>query len=110
MVNPKMITIPSFKISRSCQYNSVALGHADFRLESCGNLLRYLILNKKNNQWGSQDYLASDDVLRITCTPRQAEKRERLAFYFEDIDPDAFSASVVLHWDTVTVSFKIEEP
>ena len=69
-----------------------------------------VILNKKNNQWGSQDYLASDDVLRITCTPRQAEKRERLAFYFENIDPDAFSASVVLHWDTVKVSFKIEEP
>ena len=69
-----------------------------------------VILNKNNNQWGSRDYLASDDVLRITCTPRQAEKRERLVFYFEEIDPDAFSASVVLHWDTIKVSFKIEEP
>ena len=69
-----------------------------------------VILSNKNNLWGSQNYLASDDLLRITGTPRQAEQRERLAFYFEDIDPDAFSASVVLHWDTVKVSFKIEEP
>lgn len=69
-----------------------------------------VILNTKNNLWGSQDYLAGDDVLRITCTPQEAEKRERLTFYFEDIDPDAFSASLALHWDTVKVSFKIEEP
>ena len=68
------------------------------------------ILNEKNNLWGSGDYLAQDDVLRITCTPQESEKRERLGFYFEDIDPDAFSASLVLHWDTVKVSFKIEEP
>ena len=69
-----------------------------------------VILNEKNNLWGSQDYLAQDDVLRITCTPQEAEKRERLALYFEDINPDAFSASLALHWDTVKVSFKIEEP
>ncbi len=69
-----------------------------------------VILNKENNLWGAADYRESENVLRITCTPRQAEKRERLAFFFEDIDPDAFSASVVLHWDTVNVSFKIVEP
>ena len=69
-----------------------------------------VILNAKNNLWGSGDYLAQDDVLRITCTPQETENRERLAFYFEDIDPDAFSASLALHWDTVKVSFKIAEP
>ena len=69
-----------------------------------------VILNKENNLWGAADYRESENVLRITCTPEQAEKRERLAFYFEDIDPDAFSASVVLHWETTRVAFAIEEP
>lgn len=69
-----------------------------------------IIFNKENNQWGAFGYKEKEDVLRITAPAQEAPFRENLAFGFEQVDPDGFSASVVLNWEKTRVVFKVEEP
>ncbi|MGM0547197.1 MAG: DUF2911 domain-containing protein [Bacteroidota bacterium] len=55
--------------------------------------------------WGTQ-YDESGDVVRFTVEPEEAEFREQLMFYFENVTEK--SATIVLHWDTVKVPFTIK--
>lgn len=59
-----------------------------------------VIFNKTAKQWGSYDYDAKQDALRVTVTPKAGEPVEALDFV---IDGDA----VVLRWEKVTVPFKV---
>lgn len=74
-----------------------------------------IIFNRENNLWGrgqgdSWNYQESEDILRISVPVHEAEFQERLIFRFEDIDTENFSASVLLHWENIKVSFKVIEP
>jgi len=54
-----------------------------------------IIFNAENNQWGAYDYDEGKDVLRFTVPAREGPFVERLRFGFEEIEPEAFAASVV---------------
>jgi len=69
-----------------------------------------VILSADHNQWGTYDYDVSKDVLRFNVPVREMPFTERLAFTFDDVDPDAFSASVLLCWESIGVSFEVTEP
>lgn len=65
-----------------------------------------LIFNKTAEQWGSYDYDASKDALRIQVTPVTGPNQEWMAFSFSDVSTDG--ATVELAWEKLRVPFKIE--
>jgi hypothetical protein len=65
-----------------------------------------LVFNKVAKTWGSYDYDAKQDALRVTVKPMEAPMKERLAYGFEDLQDK--SAVCCLHWEKLKVSFKIE--
>ncbi len=64
-----------------------------------------LIFNKQAEQWGAFNYDESQDALRVTATPEEADAAEWLAYYFGDLTANA--ATAYLHWDTTRVPFTI---
>lgn len=66
-----------------------------------------LVLNDIAEQWGAYDYQIAEDVIRVEIDAEEAPFMEQMMFYFEDVQEDAGTA--VLHWDTIKVSFRIEE-
>jgi predicted S18 family serine protease len=65
-----------------------------------------LIFNKKADQWGSYEYDASQDALRIEVQPVTGPDREWMEFSFADVQRD--SATVELAWEKLRVPFRIE--
>ncbi len=55
--------------------------------------------------WGTQ-YDESGDVVRFTVKPEEADFREQLMFYFEEVTEE--SATIALHWETVKVPITIK--
>jgi tetratricopeptide (TPR) repeat protein len=58
--------------------------------------------------WGSFQYDAKDDALRVPVTPADAAFTEFLTYGFDDRRPD--SAVAYLQWEKKRVPFKIEVP
>jgi Protein of unknown function (DUF2911) len=65
-----------------------------------------IIFNKKADQWGSYEYDATQDALRIDVTPTTGPDQEWMEFSFPEVAND--SAKVELAWEKVRVPFKIE--
>jgi len=65
-----------------------------------------IIFNKKADQWGSYEYDAAQDALRVQATPAAGPNEEWMEFSFPELSTDA--ATVVLAWEKVRVPFKIE--
>ncbi|MFB6098104.1 MAG: DUF2911 domain-containing protein [Salinibacter sp.] len=63
-----------------------------------------IIFNKVANQWGTE-YDSSKDALRVKVTPRSAQHREMMMFFFENVT--AKKGTCVLHWAEVQVPFEI---
>lgn len=64
-----------------------------------------IIFNRVANQWGSYEYDAKQDALRVKVRPESAPKQEVLAFVFPVVSDD--SAVVAMHWDTLRVPFTV---
>jgi len=65
-----------------------------------------IIFNKKADQWGSYEYDAAQDALRVQAAPAAGPNREWMEFSFPELSTDA--ATVELAWEKVRVPFKIE--
>lgn len=63
-----------------------------------------IIINSKLS-WGTQ-YDKSQDVMRVTTTPQEAQYVEQFMIYFEDVTNN--SAECVLHWQNTKVPFTIK--
>lgn len=64
-----------------------------------------VILNQNAGAGGTRGYDEKNDVARVTVTPSEAPKRERLTFLFADTTDD--TTRLDLEWDTVRVSVPI---
>ena len=64
-----------------------------------------VIFTNMSTAWGSFSYDQKEDALRFTVTPKPADFEERLEYRIED--PTDTSATVVLQWDKLAVSFPI---
>jgi hypothetical protein len=65
-----------------------------------------IIFNGTANQWGSFDYDAAKDVLRVKAKPQAAAHAEWLAY---EIEPAAENAArVSLRWEKIAVPFTVE--
>jgi uncharacterized protein YuzE len=67
-----------------------------------------IIFSKNNSAWGSFSYNQEEDALRVTVTPVEALHQEWLIFGFDSLA--GTSATAFLHWEKLSVPFKIELP
>ena len=68
-----------------------------------------IIFNSDAGQWGSFDYDAAKDVLRVKVKPQWLQTSEELVSYsFDPVTAD--SATVNLRWEKVNVPFTIKVP
>jgi len=70
-----------------------------------------IIFNKVADQWGAFEYNESQDALRLTVNPQQANFHEWLNYTFSDLNATAHgknSAVINLNWEKVRLPFKIE--
>lgn len=65
-----------------------------------------LVFNKVEKAWGSYEYDAEKDALRVTVKPKEAPHMEWLLYGFEDLREN--SAVCFLHWEKLKVPFVIE--
>ncbi|MBI1389117.1 MAG: DUF2911 domain-containing protein [bacterium] len=65
-----------------------------------------LIFSKVEKTWGSFNYDAKDDALRVKVKPQEAPMKEWLVYGFGDLTMK--SASAYIHWEKLKASFKIE--
>ncbi|NIS49150.1 MAG: DUF2911 domain-containing protein [candidate division Zixibacteria bacterium] len=64
-----------------------------------------VIFSNNSTSWGSFFYDESEDALRVTVTPQEAEHQEWLRYGFEELSGN--SAVAFLHWENLKVPFKI---
>jgi hypothetical protein len=64
-----------------------------------------VIFNKVPNQWGAFRYDEAQDALRVTVKPEAAPHSELLTYSFDEVSPDAATAS--LRWAEVRVPFRL---
>jgi len=64
-----------------------------------------IIFNNVANQWGSFNYDASKDALRVTAKPEKAPFTEMMTFEVPSVSADR--ATVVLRWENLAVPFTI---
>jgi len=68
-----------------------------------------IVFNGKANQWGSFDYDAAKDLLRVKAKPMTvSENQEWLAFTFDPVSDD--SAQVNIRWEKISVPFTVKVP
>lgn len=97
----------TFSFSTPVKINGQALPAGIYSFHTIpGKTSWTLIFNKKAEQWGSYDYDATQDALRIQVTPVAGPNQEWMAFSFSDVSAD--SATVELAWEKLRVPFKIE--
>lgn len=65
-----------------------------------------VILNATPAQWGTFNYDASKDALRIEVVPQDAPAQEMLQFRFEEVSETG--ATLVMHWADLAVPVRIE--
>ncbi len=68
-----------------------------------------IVFNGTANQWGSFNYDASKDTLRVKAKPSTvSENQEWLAFSFDPVSED--SAQVNIRWEKISVPFTVKVP
>jgi hypothetical protein len=68
-----------------------------------------IVFNTTANQWGSFDYDAAKDTLRVKVKPQTvAENQEWLEYSFDPVTDD--SAQVNIRWEKINVPFTVKVP
>ena len=94
-------------LSRDVKINGKPLAAGIYSIHTIpGKTAWTVIFNKAAEQWGSYEYDAAKDALRLEVKPDQGPHQEWMSFSFPDVSSDA--ATVVLAWERVRVPFRIE--
>jgi hypothetical protein len=96
-----------FEFSRDVTINGqpLAAGKYSFHVLPTANSWT-LIFNKDDGQWGSFNYNASKDALRVKANvERSSVNRESLSYIFDDHTPEG--VDVLVAWENVQVPFNI---
>lgn len=96
----------TFAVSDDVAINGAPLPKGTYSLHTIPGKAEWtLIFNKTANQWGSFNYDAAQDALRVKVKPASAPFTEWMSFEVPDVSTD--KASVVLRWETVAVPFTV---
>ena len=64
-----------------------------------------VVFNNTANQWGSFNYDATKDALRVKAKPQAAPFAEWMTFEIPQLAPD--SATIQIHWEKLAVPFTV---
>ena len=64
-----------------------------------------IVFNNTANQWGSFNYDPAKDALRVKAKPQTAPFAEWLTYEVPQVSPD--QATVVIHWESLSVPFTV---
>ena len=97
----------TFSFSKPVKINGQALPAGLYSFHTIpGKTSWTLIFNKTAEQWGSYEYDATKDALRVQVTPVTGPNQEWMEFSFSDVATD--HATVELAWEKLRIPFKIE--
>jgi hypothetical protein len=97
----------TFEVSNDVKINGQVLPKGKYSLHSIPTETEWtIIFNKTADQWGSYEYDAKQDALRVTAKPQTAGFHETMGLEFENIKGN--TADVVIVWDKVKVPFTID--
>ena len=102
-------TVISFSEDVRIEGETLAAGSYGFHIIPKEDDNWILIFNKVDEGPGSYGYDEAHDVLRIEIEAEDAPHLERLAYGFDDMEPDSgpTSAAAFMHWEKKKVSFAI---
>jgi hypothetical protein len=96
----------TFAVSKDVTINGKPLPAGTYSLHTIpGKDSWTIIFNKRAEQWGSYEYDAAQDALRVQVEPRTGPEQEWMTFSFPDVKND--SATVELSWEKLRVPFTI---
>lgn len=98
-----------FTISHDVTINGSALKAGTYALFTIPGKEEWtVVFNKDTEQWGSYEYDEAQDALRVKAKAYEADKRETMQFYFDQVKDE--SAALVFHWaqTTFTMMIKVE--
>ena len=96
-----------FEVSNDVMINGQKLPKGKYSLHTIPNKDEWtIIFNKTWNQWGSFNYKAEEDALRVNVKPVAGEFKETMAIDVEDVTDT--TADVVIAWEKVRVPFKLD--
>lgn len=96
-----------FEVSQDVKINGQTLPAGKYSLHTIPTKKDWtLIFSKKWDQWGSFNYDAKDDALRVTVTPKETGFHETLAFEIKNVMPT--TADIYLVWDKLAVPFTVD--
>lgn len=100
----------TFSVTDDVLINGQKLSAGLYSLHTIPNKNEWtIIFNSDAGQWGSFDYDATKDVLRVTAKPQWVtENQEWLLYSMPVVSPT--SAQVVIRWEKVAVPFTVEVP
>ena len=99
-----------FVVSDEVLINGQRLAAGSYSLHTIPNKDEWtIVFNGTANQWGSFNYDASKDTLRVKVKPQAvADNQEWLAYIVEPVSED--SAQVNIRWEKISVPFTVKVP
>lgn len=97
----------TFEVSNDVMINGQKLPKGKYSLHTIPTKGDWtIIFNKTWNQWGSFNYDAKEDALRVTAKPMTGDNMETMSFDINNITET--TADVVIAWEKVRVPFKLD--
>jgi hypothetical protein len=99
-----------FEVSDDVLINGQKLAAGKYSLHTIPTKDEFtIVFNGTSNQWGSFDYDAAKDTLRVKAKPQWvADNQEWLEYTFDPVGDN--SAQVNIRWEKVRVPFTVEVP
>ena len=100
----------TFVVTDDVMINGQKLAAGSYSLHTIPNKDEWtIVFNSVANQWGSFNYDASKDTLRVKAKPQWvSENQEWLEYSFPVVTPN--SAQVLIRWEKAAVPFTVEIP
>lgn len=97
----------TFEVSNDVMINGQKLPKGKYSLHTIPTKGDWtIIFNKTWNQWGSFNYKAEEDALRVTAKPMTGDNKETMTIDFDNVTDT--TADIVIAWEKVRVPFTLD--
>ena len=97
----------TFEISNDVKINGQLLPKGKYGLHTIPTKDSWtIIFNKVNNEWGSFNYDAKQDALRVTVKPTTGEFKETMTIDFDNVADT--TTNIVIAWEKLRVPFTLD--
>lgn len=97
----------TFEVSNDVKINGQVLPKGKYGLHTLPTKDGWtIIFNKVNNEWGSFNYDAKQDALRVSAKPTTGDFKETMTIDFDDVTDN--TTQVVIAWEKLRVPFTVD--